>query len=76
MGGAAAPFGAFVVFEDACGIVAVEAADSVGSDFRPSEYPSAKNTAQIATSPKNKTRSFPVPSVISVSSDEAITQLP
>lgn len=52
-----------------------DAVASIGSDLLPSEYPSAKNNAQIATSPKNRTSSLPVPSVISVSSDEGIIQL-
>src|SRR5882724_9905815 len=45
------------------------------SDLRPSMYPIEKNTEQIATSPKNRNSSLPVPSVISVSCDEAIVQL-
>jgi hypothetical protein len=53
-------------------VTAALAVVTAGSDFRPSEYPSAKNSAQIPTSPKNKNSSLPVPSVISVSSDEAI----
>src|ERR1051326_7855399 len=62
------------VLEEACG-TAVLADAIVGSDFLPSEYPSPKNRAQIPTSPKNSTSSFPVPNVISVSCDEAIVQL-
>src|SRR3954462_2298479 len=61
---------------DEVGGVAALAAVTAGSDFRPSEYPSAKNNAHTPTRPKNSTSSFPVPSVISVSSDEAITYPP
>jgi hypothetical protein len=38
-------------------------------------YPREKLPAQIATSTKKRTRSFPVPRVISVSSDEAIDEV-
>ena len=48
------------------------AAAIIGSVFRPSEYPSAKKSAQIPTRKKNSTSSLPVPSVISVSSDEVM----
>src|ERR1035437_40462 len=77
MGGAAAdPPLALLVPGTVCGAVAALAVLIAGSDFRPREYPSAKNSAQIPTRPKNKTSSLPVPSVISVSCDAAITQPP
>src|ERR1700727_3963979 len=57
-----------------CGVEAALAVVIPGSDLRPSEYPSAKNNAQIATRVKNSTRSLPVPSVISVSWDEVIVE--
>jgi hypothetical protein len=60
-------------FDEGCGVTAALAVVTAGSDFRPNEYPSAKNSAQIPTSPKKSTSSFPVPRVISVSSDDAIT---
>src|SRR5215475_2792876 len=75
MGGAADPLVAFAVFAETGGLAGVLAAAIVGSDLRPSEYPRAKKRAQIATRPKNSTSSFPVPRVISVSSDEAIIEL-
>src|SRR5215831_19856330 len=75
MGGAADPLVAFAVFAETGGLAGALAAAIVGSDLRPSEYPRAKKRAQIATRPKNSTSSFPVPSVISVSSDEAIVEL-
>src|SRR3954470_13292814 len=76
MGGAefdAPPF-ALLVLDEAGGVAAL-AAVTAGSDLRPSEYPSAKNSAHTPTRPKNNTSSFPVPSVISVSSEAAITYL-
>jgi hypothetical protein len=63
------------VLEVGVGVIAALAVVIAGSDFLPNEYPSAKNSAQIPTSPKNRTSSFPVPSVISVSSDEVIVPL-
>src|SRR5580704_7425650 len=76
MGGAVAdPLLALFLFEVVCGTTAALVAAIAGSDLRPSEYPSAKNKAQIPTSPKNRTSNFPVPRVISVSCDEAIVQL-
>ena len=72
MGGAPAdPLLALPAFDVGWGTAAL-AVVIAGSDFRPSEYPSAKNSAQTPTSPKNRTSSLPVPSVISVSSDEAM----
>src|SRR5579864_4517056 len=76
MGAAGEPLLAFVVPGTICGEPAALAVVMAGSDFRPSEYPSAKNTAQIPTSPKNRNNNLPVPSVISVSCEEAIAQLP
>src|SRR4051812_11019125 len=77
MGGAEfdAPPLTLLVLDEVGGVAAL-AAVTAGSDFRPSEYPSAKNNAHTPTRPKNSTSSFPVPSVISVSSDEAITHPP
>src|SRR5215475_368246 len=66
---------ALLVLDEVCGAAGVPAIVIPGSDLRPNEYPSAKNSAQMPTSPKNSTSSFPVPNVISVSSDEAIGQL-
>ena len=43
-----------------------------GAEFLPSENPIPKNTAHSATNPKNRASIFPVPSVISVSSDAAM----
>src|SRR6266513_3936596 len=76
MGAAAEPPLALFVPGTVCGVVAALAVVIAGSDLRPSEYPSAKNSAQIPTSPKNRTSSLPVPSVISVSCDDAIIQTP
>src|SRR5215472_6154746 len=75
MGGAADPPLALAEFAETEGVAGVLAVAIIGSDFRPSEYPRAKKRAQIATRPKNRTSSFPVPRVISVSSDEAIVEL-
>src|ERR1700686_3583871 len=72
MGGAPAdPLLALPAFDVGCGTAAL-AVVIAGSDLRPSEYPNPKNSAQIPTNPKNRTSSLPVPSVISVSSDEAM----
>src|SRR5579871_3087628 len=75
MGGAADPLLALAEFAETGGVAGVLAVAIIGSDFRPSEYPRAKKRAQIATKPKNKTSNFPVPRVISVSSDEGIVEL-
>src|ERR1017187_767037 len=69
------PLLAFVVPGTIWGEAAALAVVIAGSDLRPSEYPSAKNSAQIPTRPKNRTNSLPVPRVISVSCEEAIVQL-
>jgi hypothetical protein len=69
------PLLALVVPGTTCGEPAALAVVIAGSDFRPSEYPTAKKSAQIPTSPKNRNNNFPVPSVISVSCVEAIVQL-
>src|SRR6202790_1087622 len=66
------PLLALVVPGTICGEPAALAVVIAGSDFRPSEYPTAKKSAQIPTSPKNRNNSLPVPSVISVSCVEAI----
>src|SRR5579859_3643788 len=71
---AAAPLLALLTLGVACGIAAL-AVVIAGSDLRPSEYPRPKNNAQTPTRPKNRTSNLPVPSVISVSSDEAIAPL-
>src|SRR6202140_5612855 len=77
MGGAAGdPLLALFVPGTICGEAAALAVVIAGSDFRPSEYPSAKNVAQTPTNPKNRNSSLPVPSVISVSCEAAIAQLP
>src|ERR1700676_1828246 len=76
MGGVAGePPLALVVPGTICGEAAALAVVIAGSDFRPSEYPTAKNSAQTPTSPKNRTSNLPVPSVISVSCEEAMVQL-
>jgi hypothetical protein len=74
MGGGvvAEPLLALLVLPVGCGEMAALAVVIAGSDFRPSEYPSAKNSAQIPTSPKNRISNLPVPSVISVSCAEAM----
>ena len=69
------PLLALVVPGTSCGEAAALAVVIAGSDFRPSEYPTAKNSAQTPTRPKNRTNSLPVPSVISVSCVVAIVQL-
>jgi hypothetical protein len=56
-------------------VVSDTAEETAGSDLLPSLYPREKLPAQIATSTKKRTRSFPVPRVISVSSDEAIDEV-
>src|SRR6266496_2825816 len=76
MGAAAEPPLALFVPGTVCGVLAALAVVIAGSDLRPSEYPNAKNSAQIPTRPKNRTSILPVPSVISVSCDDAIVQLP
>src|SRR5437870_2471367 len=74
MGGCDVPLAAaFVLVDAGCGDGAALAVVIPGSDLRPSEYPTAKKAAQIATKPKNRTSSLPVPSVISVSCEEAIS---
>src|ERR1700719_2348669 len=75
MGAPGDPLLALVVPGTICGEAAALAVVIAGSDFRPSEYPSAKNVAQTPTSPKNRNSSLPVPSVISVSCEAAIAQL-
>src|SRR5579864_8120522 len=76
MGAVGDPLLAFVVPGTICGEPAALAVVMAGSDLRPSEYPNAKNTAQIPTRPKNRNSNLPVPSVISVSCEDAIAQRP
>src|SRR5580692_11485708 len=71
-GAAAAPLLALLDPGAVCGTTAALVGGIIGSDFRPSEYPSAKKSAHTPTRPKNITSSLPVPRVISVSCDEAI----
>jgi len=77
MGGAGAdPLLTFPALEVVVGVSAALVVGTPGSDFRPSEYPNAKNSAQIPTRKKNSTSSLPVPSVISVSCDEVVMLTP
>jgi hypothetical protein len=52
-------------------VAAGRSGDAILTELLPSENPMPKKTAQSATSPKNRASIFPVPSVISVSSDVA-----